>query len=596
LCGGAIALCCSAPAMGRNTIIEFTPVKGGFSLVSKGLARPIYLDSAEWPGVIRAAHDLQGDVRKVTHFEPALRISTLPPKESCVLIGTLGRSGLLDDLVKRGKLNVRSLRNKWESTLTQVVQTPWPGVPQALVVAGSDKRGAIYGTYTLSEEGGVSPWYWWADVPVKEHSALYARPGAHFQDSPAVRYRGIFLNDEAPSLTNWVLEKFGNYNHKFYEHIFELLLRLKANCLWPAMWNNCFYEDDPLNAELADKYGIVMGTSHVEPMMRADKEWSRAGYSPDAWNYQTHAKELEDFWAKGIERSKPYESMLTVGMRGKVDTPMSETANVQLLEKIVAAQRRIIGDHLSKDVTQVPQVWCLYKEVQDYYDKGMRVPDDVTLLWADDNWGNIRRLPTPEERHRTGGAGVYYHFDYVGGPRNYKWLNTVQIERVREQMHLAYESGANRIWIVNVGSLKVKEFPLEFLMRYAWNPSKWNASDLQKYTARWAGEQFGPEHATEIADLIEGYTKYNARRKPELLSPDTYSLTNYGEADKVVRDYNELANRAKALGEKLPVSYRPAFYELLEHPILACANLNDLYVSAGKNQLYANQGRFSANY
>ncbi len=587
-----LVLCCSALAMGQSTIVSYEPESGAFPIVSRGLATPIYVASNDWPGVARAARDLQSDLLKVTGHKPVLHDGS--PDEDCLLIGTIGKSGLINDLVKRHKLNVNAIQGKWEATLTQVVKHPWPGVHRALVIAGSDKRGSIYGIYTLTEQAGVSPWYWWADVPVKQHAELYASAGPHIQNSPAVKYRGIFINDEAPSLTNWVHEKFGNYNHQFYEHVFELLLRLKANYLWPAMWDNCFSEDDPLNPKLADEYGIVMGTSHVEPMMRADKEWNRAGFSPDAWNYQKNPKELEDFWTQGIERNKLYENIVTVGMRGKVDTPMSETANIRLLENIVAAQRRILADHVNRQVEKVPQLWCLYKEVQEYYEKGMRVPDDVTLLWADDNWGNIRRLPTLSERKRKGGAGVYYHFDYVGGPRNYKWLNTVQIERVWEQMHLAYEADARQIWIVNVGSMKMKEFPVDFFLHYAWAPSKLDICDLPKYYVQWCARQFGAEHASEIARLMESYTRFNARRKPELLDPTTYSVVNYNEADRVVNAYNALANRAQSLEEQLPTEYRPAFYELVEHPILACANLTDLYVSAGKNKLYADQGRFSS--
>ena len=307
---------------------------------------------------------------------------------------------------------------------------------------------------TSPNRSGVSPWYWWADVPPRRHSTLYVKAGRRLLGPPAVKYRGIFLNDEAPCLTGWVNEKFGGYNHQFYTNVFELLLRLKANYLWPAMWDNCFNEDDPLNPKLADEYGIVMGTSHVEPMMRADKEWNRQGHTAAEWNYQKNPETLRRFWTEGLERNKSYENIITVAMRGKVDTPMSESANIALLERIVADQRKIIEQVMRTNATAVPQLWALYKEVQEYYEKGMRVPDDVTLLWCDDNWGNLRRLPTAEERHRAGGAGIYYHFDYVGGPRNYKWLNTVPIAKVWEQMNLAYRYGADRIWIVNVGDLK----------------------------------------------------------------------------------------------------------------------------------------------
>jgi len=244
-----------------------------------------------------------------------------------------------------------------------------------------------------------------------------------------VKYRGIFLNDEAPALTGWVREKFGNYNHQFYEKVFELLMRLKANYLWPAMWNNAFNDDDPLNPKLADEYGIVMGTSHHEPMMRAQQEWKR--YGKGAWDYAVNDEVLRAFWTEGVRRNREYENIITLAMRGDGDKPMSPESNVALLERIVADQRRIIAANVNSNLSAVPQLWALYKEVQDYYEKGMRVPDDVTLLWCDDNWGNIRRLPTAEERKRSGGAGVYYHFDYVGGPRSYKWLNTVPITKIQ---------------------------------------------------------------------------------------------------------------------------------------------------------------------
>ena len=346
-------------------------------------------------------------------------------------------------------------------------------VGNTLVIAGSDKRGSIYGIYDLSQQIGVSPWYWWTDVPIPHRSNLFVGPGVFQQGPPDVKYRGIFLNDEAPDLTGWADEKFGGYNHAFYTNVFELLLRLRANYLWPAMWNNCFSADDALNPKLADDYGIVMGTSHVEPMMRADKEWNRLGYTAGQWNYEKSPAELRAFWKEGLERNKPYENIITIAMRGKIDTPMSESANIALLERIVADQRALIGDVMQTNVESVPQLWALYKEVQEYYEKGMRVPDDVTLLWCDDNWGDIRRLPTPEERGRAGGAGIYYHVDYVGGPRNYKWLNSTPITKVWEQMNLAYDYGADRIWIVNVGHLHHVTFPTEFFLTLAWSPKSW---------------------------------------------------------------------------------------------------------------------------
>ena len=478
-------------------------------------------------------------------------------------------------------------------SVTQVVSRPFPGVQSALVIAGADKRGTIFGVYDLSEQMGVSPWRWWADVPVPQNTNVYVKTGRYVQPEPRVKYRGIFLNDEAPSLSGWTQEKFGGYNHQFYEHVFDLLLRLKANFLWPAMWNNAFNEDDPVDPALADEYGIVMGTSHHEPMMRAQQEWKRHGTGP--WDYTLNQQELNDFWRLGVRRNRNFEELTTVGMRGDGDMAMSADTNTALLERIVANQRSILSEEVNPDVTKVPQVWALYKEVQGYYEKGMRVPDDVTLLWCDDNWGNIRRLPTAEERARPGGAGIYYHFDYVGDPRSYKWLLTYNITKVWEQMHLAAEYGADRMWIVNVGDLKPMEFPIEFFLNMARTPNRWGKDDLQAYTEEWATREFGPEHAGEIADVLNTYTKYNSRRKPEQLEPDTYSLTQDHEADRVWQQWIDLAARAERLGSTLPENKRAAFFELVLYPVKASATVGEMYVAAGRNRLYAKQGRRSAN-
>jgi hypothetical protein len=580
-------------ALGQDRYVTFTASPGSLQLVSNKTAAPILVDSNDYPGVLRAARDLQTDIERVTQIKPALISDSSTLGTDVVLIGTIGRNHRIDQLIKAGKVDVSAIRGRWESFLIQVVPNPWPGVKRALVITGSDKRGTIYGIYDVSEQIGVSPWYWWADVPVKRNAQLFIHPGVYLQNEPAVKYRGIFLNDEAPALTGWVREKFGNYNHEFYSKVFELLLRLKANYLWPAMWDNAFADDDPLNAKLADEYGIVMGTSHHEPMTRAQQEWKRYGKGP--WDYGANGETLRAFWTEGVRRNRDFETIITLGMRGDGDLPMSRESNVALLERIVADQRRIIAENVNSNLPAVPQLWALYKEVQEYYEKGMRVPDDVTLLWCDDNWGNIRRLPTNEERNRAGGAGVYYHFDYVGGPRSYKWLNTVPITKIREQMNLAHQYGANRIWIVNVGDLKPMEFPIEFFLNFAWNPERWPAERLDEYSRLWAEREFGPEYAYKIAEIISKYTKYNARRKPELLEPNTYSLVNYQEAGTVVSEYKDLAQAAGHIYESLPPETRDAFFQLVLYPVEACAILNELYVTVGLNRLYAVQGRSSTN-
>jgi hypothetical protein len=580
-------------AIGDVPIVQQSASHGALALANSGRVATLLASGNDWPGVLRAAADLQSDVERVTGTRPAFSTAQPAASSDAVIIGTLGRSALIDGLVAAGKIDPHEIRGKWESFLLQVVDNPVPGVARALVVAGSDKRGTIYGTYELSEQIGVSPWYWWADVPARRRESLFVAPIRRVEGEPAVKYRGIFLNDEAPALSGWAREKFGGFNHMFYTKLFELMLRLRANYLWPAMWDNAFNEDDPENPRLADEYGIVMGTSHHEPMLRAQQEWKRHGNGP--WNFAENADQLTQFWSEGIRRNRAYESVVTIGMRGDGDVPMSQESNTSLLEQIVAAQRGIIGKQMDKDPAQVPQLWALYKEVQDYFEKGMRVPDDVTLLWCDDNWGNLRRLPTAAERQRAGGAGIYYHFDFVGGPRSYKWLNTYPVSKVWEQMHLAWQYGANRIWIVNVGDLKPMEFPIEFFLRYAWSPDRWPSERLGEFGTLWAAREFGPENAPAIADIMSAYTKFNGRRKPEHVSPETYSIVNYGEADRVVGDWARLVDQATRIQSSLPPQARDAFYQLVLHPVAASATVTELNVAAARNHLYAVQGRASTN-
>jgi hypothetical protein len=575
-----------------NTYIAATAGNGNFPLSVSGRSAPLYISAGDYPGVMIALKNLQNDIQAVTNHKPGL-LTGKPSGKQVVLVGTIGKSEMIDGLIKSKKLDVSAIAGKWETFVIQTIQNPMPGVNEALVIAGSDKRGTIFGIYDVSEHIGVSPWYYWADVPVKHHAALYVTPGRHTLGTPAVKYRGIFINDEAPAFSGWTKEKFGGANHQAYEKVFELILRLKGNYLWPAMWGNAFNDDDKQNPVLADEYGVVMGTSHHEPMDRAQQEWKR--YGSGDWNYETNAKVLQDFWRKGIQNMGTKETIVTVGMRGDGDMAMTEGSNVALLEKIVKDQRQILAEETHKDPSQTPQLWALYKEVQDYYDKGMRVPDDVTLLLCDDNWGNIRKLPKLTDPKRGGGYGIYYHFDYVGDPRNYKWLNTNPISKVWEQMHLANEYGANTIWIVNVGDIKPMEFPICFFMDYAWSPQKYPANSLKQYTTDWAAKQFGPEHAADIADILTKYTKYNGRRKPELLNENTYSLTNYNEFETVVNDYNALEKKAEAIYEKMPANYKDAYFELVLHPVKACANLNEMYYTVAKNKLYAQQGRAATN-
>ena len=605
---------CAQTAPDKDSFISSEKGTGKFIISASKKSADMVISSNDWPGVIRAFKDLQSDIEKVTNTRPGLSLDKIPESPSVIIAGTIGKSTIIDNLVKNKKLDVNDVAGKWETFLIQTIDNPLPGIKKALVIAGSDKRGTIFAIYEVSKQIGVSPWYWWADVPVVKKNELYVNSGRYIQGSPSVKYRGIFLNDEAPDLSNWIRAKFGdvvvgenppmpagvaNYGHEFYTRLFELILRLKGNYLWPAMWNNAFNEDDPQNPKLADEYGIVMGNSHQEPMLRAQKEWDRRYLKTiGTWNYAKNPDILTAFWREGIVRNKNYESIVTIGLRGANDTEMAPggpEANMKMLEGIVDVQRKILVDEINPDITKIPQLWCLYKEVMDYYRAGMRVPDDVTLLWAEDNWGNVRRLPNAEERKRSGGAGIYYHFDYHGGPRSYQWLNASPIAKIWDQMSLAKEYGADRVWIVNVGHFKGYELPIEYFLDLGWNTGKQTNENINEYTRQWAARQFGETYSRDIAEILSAYTKFNGRRKPELLSPSTYSQVNYREAEKVVDDYKSIADKAEAISGKLPPEMRDAFYQLVLFPAKACALVNELYFTAGKNALYFSQGRAATN-
>lgn len=579
----------SFASIGKEQFVFTQYHPGYFSLVNNGLPISIIIEDNEDKGVLRAVNNLRDDFNKVTGNYPKAEKAN-----KSIIIGTVNKSSLIDRLIKESKINGNEIIDKNEKYIITNVSNPVSGIEEAIVIAGSDKRGAIYGIYELSAQIGVSPWYYWADVPIKTHQNLYFKPGTYTEGEPAVTYRGIFLNDEWPALGGWAQATFGGFNSLFYEKVFELILRLKGNFLWPAMWNSAFYDDDPLNGSLADEYGIIMSTSHHEPMSQAQKDWHRRGKGE--WNYNTNSKALQEFWKDGIKRSKDWEQVITIGMRGDGDEAMEEGTNIALLERIVKDQRKIISQVTGKRAEEIPQVWALYKEVQDYYDHGMRVPDDVTLLFCDDNWGNVRKLPSLQNKKRKGGYGMYYHFDYVGAPRNSKWINVSQVQRIWEQMNLTYRYGVDRIWIVNVGDLKPMEYPISFFLDMAWNPDRFNEKNLLQHTQEWCKEQFGEQYSKEAARLINTYTKYNHRVTPELLNETTYSLYHYNEYERVVNDYRDLLIDAMRLYYLLPDAYKDAFDQLVLFPINGASNLYEMYYAVALNKHYAKKKDVKANY
>jgi hypothetical protein len=583
----------SARALEDSSFLHDYRTADSILLVDGAESAPLVVDPSDYPGVIRAAGNLRADIARVSQATPEL-LADWPRRDSAIVVGTLGRSRFIDELVRAGKINVEEIRGRWEGYGLFAVSNPTPTLAYALVIVGSDKRGTIFGAYTLSEQLGVSPWYWWADVAPRQRTAIYAGSETRIVDAPVVKFRGIFLNDEAPALAGWAKEKFGGFNRHFYERLFELMLRMKANYLWPAMWSpSAFNEDDAANPVLADEFGIVMGTSHHEPMLRSQQEWRRRGVGE--WDYRANAHGLQDFWTEGIRRNRNFESLVTLGMRGDGDRSIPGGRDLELMEKVIADQRTILQRELGKPLSDIPQVWALYKEVQEYYDHGLVVPDDVTLLFCDDNFGHLRRLPSVADRSRSGGAGIYYHFDYFGRPRSYMWLNTVPLAKIWTQMQRAYHAGADRIWIVNVGDLKPLEFPTEFFLTLAWSPQRWPLAQLQQYARLWAAREFGAAQADEVARLFMAYPAFNERKKPEYLSPETFSLTHYREAETVLQEWRSLVASAEKISAELPPAQRDAFFQLVSYPIKASAIAHELHITVGRNRLYAAQGRSATN-
>lgn len=579
-----------------DPFIRFSKSSNLFTLTSDGSTIPILVDINDYKGVGIAINNLQQDFEVVAGKKPPI-INTANGSENVIIIGTIGKCKFIDNLVSKGQINKTELEDKREKFIITTIDQPYDGVKKALVIAGSDKRGTIYGVYELSRQIGVSPWSWWADVPSVENKNIYVVPGVYTDNEPAVKYRGIFLNDEAPCLTGWVKNTYGtNYgDHRFYSRVFELILRLRGNYLWPAMWSWAFYQDDPLNGKIADEMGVIIGTSHHEPMARNHQEWRRKRKEYGEWDYQKNQKMIDNFFREGIERSKGTEDVITIGMRGDGDAPMSEKTNITLLEKIIKNQRQIIQEVTKRPAKDTPQVWALYKEVLDYYDKGMKVPDDVIMLLCDDNWGNVRRLPNERERMHPGGWGLYYHVDYVGTPRNTKWINVTPIQNMWEQLQLTYDYGVDKLWVLNVGDLKPMEYPINLFLDMAWNPTQYTADNILDHTLKFCAEQLGQDQANEAMRILNLYSKYNGRVTPEMLDCKTYNLET-GEWKKVSDEYLKLEAEALRQYITLKPQYRDAYKQLILFPVQATANLYEMYYAQAMNHKLYSENNPEANY
>ncbi|MGB8369662.1 MAG: glycosyl hydrolase 115 family protein [Limisphaerales bacterium] len=592
----------SLSAFGGLSLAD-APGTGDFILFDGQNTASILVETNDDRAVIRATGDLVGDVERVTGTKPELAQGS-DGKINVVIIGTLGQNKTIDRLAAEGKLDAGGIRSQWESYVLQVVKNPLPGVEQALVIAGSDRRGTIYGIYQLSELIGVSPWYWWADVPVKRKNLVAIHGDVFKQGPPAVKYRGIFLNDEDWCLRPWAAKTFdpetGNIGPKTYAKVFELLLRLRANYLWPAMHPDTrafnFY---PADKELADAYGIVMGSSHCEQMLRDNvDEWKRDGHGD--YNFVTNPDGVLKYWEQRVRENGKFENVYTLGMRGIHDGAMPGGGTVQekaeRLHDIIQRQREMLARLVNTNVAAVPQIFCPYKEVLELYQRAPDIPDDITLVWPDDNYGYIREFSDARERRRSGGAGVYYHVSYYGRPRDYLWLCSTPPALMAEEMTKAYDYGADRVWMLNVGDLKPAELDIEFFLNLAWNPHSWNGTNTYELLEEQLARDFGPvpqRGTPELTSILAEYYRLNFQRKPEHLGFDltnTFSATlNGDEAEQRLAAWRALAARVDALEKQMPPESHDAFFELAGYPVRATAAMNEKCLAltefyAGKNQ------------
>ncbi len=602
----AISFSLAAKDNGQLTFKSLSPDR--FPLIYDAIPIPITVDASDYEGILIAADNLGKDFERVCgHSAPVMRWSESATFSRTIIAGSLS-SNLIQTIVKAGLLDESQLKGRTEKYLMTFVKDPVEGVREALVIAGSDMRGTIYGIYELSEQIGVSPWYDWMDVPTEHCSNMSIVRGTYTAGEPAVRYRGLFLNDEAPCLTTWVRNTYGtDYgDHNFYSRVFELILRLRGNFLWPAMWGWAFYADDPLNSQTANRMGVIMGTSHHEPMARNHQEWARHRDEYGEWNYETNRKVLDRFFREGIERARNTEDLITIGMRGDGDTALGgkeghddeyvpdDRATIKVLENVVANQRRIIRQVTGQPAEKRQQVWALYKEVQRYYDRGMKVPDDAIILLSDDNWGDIRRVPKGDEAKHRGGFGMYYHVDYVGAPRNSKWLNITPIQHIWDQLSLTWEYGIDRLWVLNVGDLKPMEYPISLFMDMAWNPERYDADNLLEHPLKFCAQQFGEDQALEAARILNLYSQYSGRVTAEMLDHRTYNVDN-GEWEKVAGDFVRLEAEALRQYVSLKPQYRDAYNQLILFPVQALSNIYEMYRSQAMNLKLYREGNPEAN-
>lgn len=592
--------------------------KYAFTLASPRQTAAILYDASDAAVVKRAAELFAADVEAVTGRRPQVTSAT-GETGPAVIVGTVGGSALIRRLSEAGKIDTAPLEGAWERYLIQTVANPLPGIRKALVIAGSDRRGAAYGLFTLSELIGVSPWYWWADVPVKKHAALHVDAPPTYSQTPSVRYRGIFLNDEDWGLTPWASQIFeperGNIGPRTYAKVCELLLRLKANYLAPAMHPvSTSFNQIPENKLVADTFAIVMGSTHCEPLLlNTASEWDTKTMGP--WNYDKNKEGINRVLTQRVRENSPYENVYTLALRGLHDGAMSTTLpmheKVRMLQQALLDQRRILAENIDRPVETVPQAFTPYKEVLEIYSNGLELPDDITIVWPDDNYGYMKRLSGVREQRRTGRSGVYYHVSYLGVPHSYLWFSTTPPSLMYEELRKAYDTTADRLWLVNCGDLKGSEMQVSLFLDMAWDIGRFTADNVVSYPARWLAGIFGEAYYDRLEAMTREHLRLAFPRKPEYmgwgyhwnrfdhnceqLTDTDFSFTNYDEAQRRLEAYRQLGARAEALLHEIGDEARPAFYQLVYYPLRGAELMNRMTLGGQRNRWYARQGRAATN-
>lgn len=613
---GGMLLLSSSVALAQVSLSQNSSGSNVFSLVGKKDKACVYYDAQDFEVVKTTAGLFANDVKEVSGQILGVATTKEAPQKNCIIVGTLGHNEWIDQMIAKKKLDVETLKNRWESYLVQLVRNPLPGVDKALVIVGSDRRGAAYGLLSVSRTIGVSPWYWWADAPIVKKDQLHLKVDKYISKEPTVKYRGIFINDEDWGLYRWSKRNFekevGNFGPRTYAKVCELLLRLQANYLCPAMHDaSMAFHRIPENRVVADRFAIIMGSSHCEPLLfNTASEWKRDKMGE--WDYINNKKGVDSVLNARVKECAPFENVYTLALRGLHDRAMNASNDMgdrkDMLQEALMAQRQMLIDAIGKPGEEIPQAFTPYKEVLDVYDEGLELPDDVTIIWPDDNYGYMKRLSSPKEQKRSGRSGVYYHSSYLGKPHDHLWMNTVSPTLMYEELRKAYDATADRIWLLNAGDIKSCEFAVDYFLTMAFDIDAFNFERAANYRTEWLCGMLGDQYRNEYQDVVNSFYKLAFARKPEFMgwgyqwttdkhgrerNTDTdFSLTNYREVDNRLNEYRRIGSIVeKILNNMSDEKQKACFYQSLYYPVKGCELLNRMILDGQRNRWYSIQQR-----